>query len=78
MNVLAFHTQRLTAGRQNTRLACASDYPLRQSGDGLDHMLTVIEHNEDVPAPQKGDQSLNDVFRLSRGAKRRDDGARDP
>ncbi len=53
MNMLTVRTQWLSAGRQETRPAGASEYSLREHRDGFDHMLTVIEHEEDMSVPEK-------------------------
>ena len=53
MNMLALHPQWLSACRQETRSTDIPEHSLSERCDGLDHVLTIIEHEEDLLVPQK-------------------------
>jgi hypothetical protein len=48
VHAFTFDTERLAAGRKDMRLRCLADDPFGQFGCRVDHVLTVVEDQEDL------------------------------
>src|SRR5277367_715681 len=55
--MLAFHTERFAAGRQDVCLWCLTDDAFGQCCRNADHVLAIVEHEEDLPVANKSQQT---------------------
>src|SRR5271167_4083924 len=66
VDVFAFHPERFVAGRQDMRLWCLADDTFGQRCRNADHVLAIVEHEEDLPVANKGQQTNEWVLSLHR------------
>src|SRR6202453_2442236 len=66
MDVFAFHSERLAAGRLDMRLWWLADDTVGQRCRNADHVLAIVEHEEDLPVANKGQQTDERVLSLHR------------
>jgi len=76
MNMFAFDTQRLAAGRQNMHLRRILEDALGQRRRGVDHMLAAIEDQQHPPVAKQGNQARGRIAGLNRQSERGGDRTR--
>jgi hypothetical protein len=76
VNVLTFRLEGFAAGRQDVRLRCLADDAFGQCCRNADHMLATVEHEQDLPVANKGQQTNEGVLGLHHEPERRCDRSR--
>ena len=66
MDMFTFHPERFSAGRQDVCLRCLADDAFGQRCRNADHVLAIVEHEEDPPVANKGEQTNKRVLSLYR------------
>src|SRR6202522_3527334 len=74
--MFTFRPEGFMAGRQDLRLWCLADDTFGQGGRNADHMLATVEHEEDLPVANKGQQTNERVLGLHRETECRCDRSR--
>src|SRR5580692_9930374 len=64
MDMFTFHPERFAAGRQDVRLRCLADDAFGQRCRNADNMLAIVEHEQDLPVANKGQQTNDRVLGL--------------
>ena len=64
--MFAFDPERFAAGRQDVRLWCLADEALGHRCRNADYVLAIVEHEEDLPVANKGQQTNERVLSLHR------------
>ena len=62
--MFTFDPERFAAGRQDVRLRCLADDAFGQRRHNADHVLAIVEHEEDLPVTDKGQQTNERVLGL--------------
>src|ERR1700722_1752260 len=62
--MFTFHSERFAAGRQDVRLWCLADDAFGQRCRNADHVLAIVEHEEDLLVADKGQQTNERVLGL--------------
>src|SRR6476661_9732608 len=73
MDAFTLNAQRFAAGRQDMRLRCFADDPFSQFRRRIDHVLAVVENEEDLPAAQECHKAAVRIVSLDHEAERRGD-----
>src|SRR5260221_13365740 len=60
--MFTFHSEGFAAGRQNVRLGRLTDEAFGQCCRNTDHVLAIVEHEEDLPVANKGQQTNDRVL----------------
>src|ERR1700683_3639728 len=61
--MFAFDPERFAAGRQDVRLWRFANNALGECRRNADHVLATVEHQEDLPVANKGEQTNDRVLR---------------
>src|SRR6476620_3128240 len=64
--MFTFNPKGFAAGRQDVRLWCLADDAFGQCCRNADHVLATVEHEEDLPVANKGQQTNERVLSLHR------------
>jgi len=60
--MFTFDPEGFAAGRQDVRLGCLADDAFGQRRHNADHVLAIVEHKEDLPVTDKGQQTNERVL----------------
>ena len=69
--MFTFHPEGFAAGRQDVRLGRPDDEAFGQCCRNTDHVLAIVEHEEDLPVANKGQQTNDRVLGLHHKPERR-------
>ena len=69
--MFTFDPERFAAGCQDVRLGRLADNAFRQRRHNADHVLAIVEHKEDLPVTDKGQQTNERVLGLHYQSERR-------
>ena len=62
--MFTFHPERFAAGRQDVRLWCLADDAFGQCCRNADHVIAIVEHEQDLPVANKSQQTNDRVLGL--------------
>ena len=73
MDALTFDPERFATGREDMRLRCFADDPFGQHRCRVDHVLAIVENEEDLLVAEKRDKTAERIVGLNHKPKRRGD-----